>query len=587
MISKYKMVSLLTCIIVFSLLVNPVSGILDVPHQSCLFAVSFLSGFIGLFSLSLNNPSYLRLTIIDLFFMAIVVKEIYFYLPNSSLFALGCFSLSIIYWSVRQTGGLSSAILYGLAIVSILILSIIGYLQYFQILPSNHPSFNITGPYTNPSVYACVLCLLISLPIIWLSHFKNNHAQWHYCFITIIVCIIALPLLWLTHCRAAWMAFLIIVCYAIYHRLLLFGKMRIFIKMFFRHFMVGTCALLFFAALLAYSLYQFKPLSVEGRILIWKVTSQMIKEKPIWGFGPDGFTANYMHFQANYLKTKGTVRERHLADNNHFVYNEPLRAMVEYGVVGLLFYVWIVYLVISHKGKDIHSLSTKFVLVAALVWGLFSYPDQSFPILVIMVIALAEMSNQRSGIYILKCFPYSHRFLKAGIFVAVFWQGFTLVKMYQCHRLLYRTVHCTTPVCSEKVIRELSLLEGDMKNEKLFWICYCSILSRHQKDYVLLEKIANWEQLYPGTDTYVIKGDVYQRLGEPDKAEEAYWEAHYMAPSKQKPRARLAILYQKQGRTSEALAIAREVLTEKVKIYGFGTYEIHRELQELFENQLK
>lgn len=149
-----------------------------------------------------------------------------------------------------------------------------------------------------------------------------------------------------------------------------------------------------------------------------------------------------MHFQANYLKTKGTVREKHLAANNHFVYNEPLRVMVECGVVGLLFYFWIVYLVISHKGQDIHSLSTKFVLFAVLLWGLFSYLDLSFPILVIMVIALVEMSNQRPGIYMLKRFPYPHRFLKAGIFVVVFWQGFILVKMYQCHRLLYRTVHC-------------------------------------------------------------------------------------------------------------------------------------------------
>lgn len=112
------------------------------------------------------------------------------------------------------------------------------------------------------------------------------------------------------------------------------------------------------------------------------------------------------------------------------------------GFIGLLFYVWIVYLVISHKGQDIHSLSTKFVLVAVLLWGLFSYLDQSFPILVIMVIALVEMSNQWPGIYMLKCFPYPHRLLKAGIFVVVFWQGFILVKMYQCHRLLYRTVHC-------------------------------------------------------------------------------------------------------------------------------------------------
>lgn len=38
-------------------------------------------------------------------------------------------------------------------------------------------------------------------------------------------------------------------------------------------------------------LYHFKAAFADGRLLIWKVTMQMVKEKPLAGFGPHGFRA--------------------------------------------------------------------------------------------------------------------------------------------------------------------------------------------------------------------------------------------------------------------------------------------------------
>ena len=115
---------------------------------------------------------------------------------------------------------------------------------------------------------------------------------------------------------------------------------------------------------------------------------------------------------------------------------------------------------------------------------------------------------------------------------------------------------------------------------------YCHILHRLQKDTVLLENIYHWEYLHPSTHTYILKGDALQRLGRIKEAEKAYWTAHYMVPSRQKARYKLVLLYQSQGRTSDAYGLAYEILTEKVKVYGFETYEMHRDLERIFENQL-
>ncbi len=84
-------------------------------------------------------------------------------------------------------------------------------------------------------------------------------------------------------------------------------------------------------------------MSANGRLLIWKVTAQMIRDKPLIGYGAEGFKQHYMHYQAAYLKAKGTDQEKYIAGNNHLVYNEPLRMTAEYGFLGVIIYIWFIY----------------------------------------------------------------------------------------------------------------------------------------------------------------------------------------------------------------------------------------------------
>ena len=112
-------------------------------------------------------------------------------------------------------------------------------------------------------------------------------------------------------------------------------------------------------------------------------------------------------------------------------------------------------------------------------------------------------------------------------------------------------------------------------------------IDKLQRDSILLDKITYWEQLYPSTHTYILKGDALQRTDKIKEAEAAYWTAHFMVPSLQKARYKLALMYYQQKRISEANRLANEVLTEKVKVYGFETYEMHRELRRIFEDQLE
>lgn len=565
-------ISLFAGFLLLSLLFNPVKGIFDIPHQSCMFVCVALSVVMGILALKPMRRFVGRLTIIDLLFMIIAVGNICFYPPSSNLFALARFSLIIIYWAIRQAGVLNVTIMYGSILISISVLSIAGYLQMLHILPSYHPYFDITGPYGNPTVYAGVLSLLLCVPIVLLFRFKTSSIPTYIYLLSFLVCIIALPALWYAHCRSAWIAIVVIIGYVTYRRFSISTRW------------VAISILLL--ALLSCWLYQFKPASANGRILIWKVTMQMIKEKPVFGFGPHGFTADYMHFQGEYFKKERSIDEKQLADNNHYVYNEPLRCTVEYGIIGLILYLVLLLTIVRFKENETTSLIVKMICIAGFLWGLFSYPDQAFPVLIILVMAFAEMSNRQRECIITKL-PRPIALTKLAVLLAIISQGLMLIKSYRCHRELYQISQDASKYSPEKVISDLSQLESSMKDEITFWTYYCHTLDKYRQDNILLEKITNWERLYPSTHTYILKGDALLHIGKLQEAEAAYWTAHYMVPSRQKARYKLALLYHYQDRIPEAVGLAKELLTEKVKVYGFETYEMHKELKRIFENQLK
>lgn len=565
--------SLLAGCIIVSLLIHPVQGILDVPHQSCLFSTIFLSLFIGIVSLILSKRRKLRIAVIDLLFILLVIIEVWSYPPASNLFSLGRFALIAIYWGIRQAGKLNAIVLYATILIFITSLSIYGYLQLLNILPSHHDSFYMTGPFGNPTIYAGVLCMLMSPLIIMLSYCRKKKVFIFRNFFSITVCIFALPALYLTHCRSAWMALLFCTVYLLIQRFSSSVRRRWIIRYTFLLIIFLGC---FF--------YFYKPGSVHGRILIWKVTTQMIKEKPIGGFGPNGFITEYMNYQGDYLKTQDSKGDKQFADNNHYVYNEPLRWMVEYGLAGLILYIGIVYAILSFKPKGVSSLSAKMICVSALIWGLFSYPSHAYPILVIMTMAMAEMANhQRESLICIS--PQWHIYHKIFVCTIIVVQSYLLVQMYGCHQTLFQIIQRNATDKSEEAIVDLSQLEAVMKDERIFWIHYCRILSESHQYNLLLKKIAHWERLYPSTHTYILKGEALRGVGKMKEAEESFWTAHYMVPSRQKARYKLALLYNQEGRLSEAMQLANEILTEKVKIYGFETYEIHRNLRQIFGNK--
>ena len=79
------------------------------------------------------------------------------------------------------------------------------------------------------------------------------------------------------------------------------------------------------------------------------------------------------------------------------------------------------------------------------------------------------------------------------------------------------------PITGRNYNEPFTNLETAMKNETIFWPYYCHTLYKSQRDSILLDKITYWEQLYPSTHTYILKGDALQRTDKIKEAETKHW----------------------------------------------------------------
>lgn len=575
--------SLLAGMLLLASVTNLVGDIYDIPHNSGFFSISLVAVAIGCCSFFLRIPSTVRFTFIDVLFTVVALGYWGFHLSISNLWTMGYLSLFLIYWAVRLAGRVNYGILYYSALVTPFLLALIGYLQFAKVIPGNHPYFNITGPFGSPAIYAGVMCLLLSALVTWCLYpgYRSRYKSRYY--FTLAVCVSCLPIFVIADSRTAWIALLVAIARPIY--MFHLRVKSIFIR--FRAYFVFI--MLLFVVLASCSLYQLKPDSAQGRILIWKVTWRMIQEKPLTGFGSEGFATHYMHYQASYLESAGTPHEKYLAGSNHLVYNEPLRLVVEYGVAGLLLYACLVYAVIVvPRRKDVVTLSAQSLLTTYLVWGLFAYPNQVFPIQAVAALALVCLSCRcRKSLIVFRTAAFSRQVVPGVLLAVTIGLAFMLTSTYLHYRKFYQVISTTSQNQLNESIRKLASLETAMQHEPAFWMYYCTVIDRKGADFLLSEKIIHWERLYPTPDTYIMKGDLLQRLGRCDEAESIYQLAANMVPTRQRARSRLSLLYHQRGREEEALRLACTILTEKVKVYGFETYEIHKELRRIFEDQLK
>lgn len=243
--------------------------------------------------------------------------------------------------------------------------------QIAGIYPSNHSLFVLTGTFYNPGPYSGYLAavLPIALHRMLVSNGKKDRlsvAQYYFsmCVLLLICCVLPAGM-----SRAAWFASLISCGYVVLR------VYRVKVKSFVSKHRYAVSGVLIVGALLASSAYFMKRDSADGRLLIWKITSQAIASSPCGEENGRTFSAIYGDAQERYFTNcEYSESEAWVAGTPDFAFNEYLQIAVEYGVwvSVLLVTVLLVLSMIAGRRKQLAGIDG--CLVSLMVFACFSYP---------------------------------------------------------------------------------------------------------------------------------------------------------------------------------------------------------------------
>lgn len=599
-------------LILFLLIPVSVSNDLMFPTQSANFFV-FAFGILivsAVFALSVffgNQPKKIKLTPIDIgLFLFIVSAFSHLIFFENVKFATQYWELTglvVLFVIIRNVNPNNYSFFFVTLLIAAFVQAIYGNLQLYGFFPSHHNLYKMTGSFFNPGPYAGYLVSGLAVAVCFYL-FRNNLNSFRkqqatllhavlYEYIPLIVIITVLLVLPASKSRAAWLGAIAVVGYLLVVR---YSIKDLFTKYFNTRFKKTGVVLLLMAMVAGgvSGVYYLKKDSADGRLFIWKVTTDIIKDKPISGHGYGQFAAHYMNYQADYFRQNPGSDEALIAGNNIYAFNEFLRTTSETGIIGLFLSLAVLFYAICHKlREDISDSDRVWIytaragIIAIIVFGCFSYPGEILPIKMNFVFFLAVIAKLHKPTIFLNKTSNRNNFVKiiAILFIVIMYFPVRhLTKLYSANKewrnayILYQVA--AYDACLDDYRKAYPLL----RNDGDFLVNYGKALSMAGKHEKAIEILDEAQDYLSNTIVYTALGDSYKALAQYKLAEQAYRHAWYMIPSRFYPKYLLAKLYDETGQQAEAVAIAKELLNKEVKIESTAIEEIKEKMREIISH---
>lgn len=316
--------------------------------------------------------------------------------------------------------------------------------------------------------------------------------------------------------------------------------------------------------LLTSMLYFCKKDSADGRILIWKCSYRMIKDRPLLGYGCGGFQANYMNYQANYFSLNPNSSYAMLADNVNTPFNEYILLIVNYGIVGFSFFLFLIYFLLRSYQRNpcMESKAALVCLIGIAVFSCFSYP-LSYPFVWVMII-FSIYTIFIGAAYPLNFFSYGQKavFVIIISLIVSIWVSKNMINQFFWAKIARQSLIIDT---RDILIRYNELLPK-LKNDYLFLYNYAAVLNYIGHYYHSQQIAVHCCYFLSDYDLQLLMGDNCVKMQQYELAEKHYKHASYMCPVRFVPLYELMKVYQLKGDYFKAKRIARIILNKTVKI---------------------
>ncbi len=514
--------------------------------------------------------------------------------------------LSFLYVFLRNIGPKNYPWLLLAVVVSGIIQAIYGNLQLLGYYASNHSGFKMTGSFFNPGPYAGFLASVWTVALgmylfkevitaIMQSQrkkkvgFFNESIKYIFEYIPLLGLISIALVLPALQSRASWIA--TIVGSIILVELRCHFLSNIFKKATARLQKTALVALAIgILGVTLFSLYHYKKASSDGRVFIWKVTTEIITDAPIFGVGFDLFKAHYMDYQAQYFHKNGETSEVLVASNSYYAFNEWLQFVAENGFLGFVLLLIAGFVLVQTEAKLTHqaeSFIAKSGLLTIAVFACFSYPMQILPIKIVLVILVALLSNSTADAYQLKIGENkkSQQVYKISFVL--------LACITTCRTIAYtkdvdqgfmawnNALKCYQYGDYKDAILQFKLAYPILKKDGDFLMNYGKTLSMANENHKAIALLEQAKAYQNNTVIATSLGDSYKTTRQYNKAEASYQHAINMAPSKFYAHYLLAKLYDDSGQKEKAFTLAQKILKKKIKISSTAIKEIQLEMKKI------
>ena len=431
----------------------------------------------------------------------------------------------------------------GLLLTAIIHLFYIGG-QACGLTVSGNTCFSITGANENPTVTA--VYLTGCMPLLARRILTERHPDFY-----VLLAVFSLIAIVILKCRTAYIG----LCFeAVTGSVVYFNSKHYCYLSPYKHLIIPAFLVLTLFA--SVKLYNMKQDSADGRLLIWKIATRMIIDKP-QGYGYGLFEKYYNLQQADHFRsTDATARERQTATFTGMAYNDYLEQGVEGGIPGLLFLVGFYFLSVK-KALHRHDTQTVCASCAFAVMSLTNFIYSSIQPWWLLVCHASLLPQEASVPPILRYKSVrmtAYLFLILSLVILL-----RIASMIQCQSIL-STYHSRIVNRQPVYDDEFRRLQTSIGTSEAYWTlrAYNHITAGR---YNRADSCLSRAHLYSSSpQIFLMKHLVCLQAGKEGEAIQSIDTLYYMCPKLLRPKQILMENADRQGDKQQALGFAKEIL---------------------------
>ena len=254
-----------------------------------------------------------------------------------------------------------SELVLGLIAAWSMVEAVVSVMQFCGFVESNHLLFPATGTFRNPGPLGGFLAVGVTVFAGLAVHGLERKS-----ILMILAAALGLVavMLAVADSRAGWLAAIVGMAFLYWPQIFrLWQRCKVYVKA--SIVIIAVCFLL--------AMYLHKAQSAAGRLLIWRVTADMVADSPVTGHGSGSFAEKYMYYQADYFKnhTDSMFADRAGVVDRSF--NDLFRAWSEGGIVAVAIICFIACNIDWKAPGKQRIVNAAIISVAA--FAMFSYPS--------------------------------------------------------------------------------------------------------------------------------------------------------------------------------------------------------------------